>query len=98
MQHLLTFMDVLRMYCMDTGAIVFMFDGGSSYGPATHPIDTKIGRLYRLLNGLNGIKGSIPLWTNHINYEKCIEHWFLAPCVYLCSTSLKHVNTVQYLF
>ncbi len=43
---------------------------------------------YRLLYGLNGIKGSILVWTNHINYEKCIEQWFLAPWVYLCSTSL----------
>ncbi len=26
--------------------------------------------------------------TNHINYEICIEHYFLAPWVHLCSTSL----------
>ncbi len=43
---------------------------------------------YRLLNGLDGIKGSILVYTNHINYEICIEHCFLAPWVYLCSTSL----------
>ena len=80
------------MYCIDIGAMAFMFNGGSSCGSTIHPIDTKIGVVYlcyRLLNGLNGIKGSILVWTNHINYGKCIEHWFLAPWVYLCSTSLK---------
>ncbi len=32
----------LRMYCIDTGAIAFMFNGGSSCGSTIHPIDTKI--------------------------------------------------------
>ncbi len=31
----------LRMYCIDTGAIAFMFNGGSSCGPTIHLIDTK---------------------------------------------------------
>ena len=42
----------------------------------------------KLLNRLIDNKGSVLVLTNHINYEKCIEHWFLAPWVYLCSTSL----------
>ena len=29
------------MYCIDNGAIAFMFSGGSSYGLTIHPIDTK---------------------------------------------------------
>ncbi len=62
------------MYCIDTEAIAFMFNGGSSCGSTIHPIDTKIGKVL--------------VWTNHINYEKCLEHGFLAPWVYLCSTSL----------
>ncbi len=43
---------------------------------------------YRLLNCLDGIKGSTLVNTNHINCEICTEHCFLAPWVYLCSTSL----------
>ncbi len=75
------------MYCIDTEVIAFMFSGGSSCGSTIHPIDTKIGRVYLCY----GIKGSILVWTNHINYEKCIEQWFLAPWVYLCSTSLNNL-------
>ncbi len=37
---------ILRMYCIDTGAIAFMFNGGSSCGSTIHPIDTKIGVVY----------------------------------------------------
>ena len=33
--------DPLRMYCIDTRAIAFMFNGGSSCGSTIHPIDTK---------------------------------------------------------
>ncbi len=62
---------LLRMYCIDTETIAFMFNGGSSCGSIVHPI-----------------------WTNHINYEKYIEHWFQAPWVYLCSTSLSIDITV----
>ncbi len=43
-----------------------------------------------------GSKGSILVWTNHINYEKCIEYGFLAPWVYLCSTSFKVVMVSIY--
>ncbi len=32
----------LRMYCIDTGAIAFMFSGGSSCASTIHPIDFKI--------------------------------------------------------
>ncbi len=32
----------LRMYCIDTGAIAFMFNGGSSRDSTIHRIDTKI--------------------------------------------------------
>ena len=55
---------VLRMYCIDTGAIAFMFNGGSSCGSTIHPVDTKL----------------------------CTEHCFLAPWVYLCSTSLNYAQ------
>ncbi len=30
------------MYCIDTEALVFMFNGGSSYGFTIHPIFTRI--------------------------------------------------------
>ena len=69
----------LRMYCIDTGAIAFtsMFTKAALATQLyIHPIDTKI-------------KGSILVFTNHINYEICIEYY-----VYLCSTSLSH--TTQY--
>ncbi len=36
----------LRMYCIDTGAIAFMFNGGSYCGSTIHPIDTKICEVY----------------------------------------------------
>ncbi len=36
----------LRMYCIDTGAIPFMFDGGSSCASTIHPIDPRIGLEY----------------------------------------------------
>ncbi len=63
----------LRMYCIDTEALVFMFNGGSPYGLTIHPIFTRICMLY----------------TNHINNEKHVHHGFLAPRPYLCSTSLR---------
>ncbi len=61
------------MYCIDTEALVFMFNGGSSYGFTIHPIFTRICRLY----------------TNHLNNEKHMHHGFLAPQPHLCSTSFK---------
>ncbi len=36
----------LRMYCIDTEALVFMFNGGSPYGFTIHPIFTRICMLY----------------------------------------------------
>ncbi len=33
---------MLRMYCINTEASVFMFNGGSSYGFTIHPIFTRI--------------------------------------------------------
>ena len=51
---------VLRMYCIDTEALVFMFSGGSSYGFTIHPIFTTICMLYlnyQVFNGLDGLKG-----------------------------------------
>ena len=62
------------MYCIDTEALVFMFDGGSPYGFTTH--------------GLDGLKVPLPVYTNHINNKKHVHHGFLAPRPYLCSTSL----------
>ncbi len=32
--------------CIDTGAIAFMFNGGSSCASTIHPIDTRIGLVY----------------------------------------------------
>ncbi len=37
----------LRMYCIDTEALVFMFNGGSPYGFTIHPIFKRICMLYR---------------------------------------------------
>ncbi len=34
--------NILRMYCIDTEALVFMFNGGSPYGFTIHPIFTRI--------------------------------------------------------
>ncbi len=67
-----TFLNVLRTYCIDTEALVFMFNGGSSYGFTIHPNLTGI---YMLL-----------VYTNHINNEKHMHHGFLAPQAYLCGT------------
>ncbi len=36
------------MYCIDTRAIAFMFNGGSSCGSTTHPIDTKSYKLWNM--------------------------------------------------
>ncbi len=38
--------NILRMYCIDTEAIVFMFNGGSSHGLTIHPIFTRICMLH----------------------------------------------------
>ena len=37
----------LRMYCIDTEALVFMCNGGSPYSFTIHPILTRICMLYR---------------------------------------------------
>ncbi len=37
---------LLRMYCIDTEALVFMFNGGSPYGFTIHPIFTRICMLH----------------------------------------------------
>ncbi len=70
------------MYCIDTEAIAFI--STCFLGHEKYMTD---------FNDIYGIKGSILVWTNYINYEKCIEHWFLAPWVYLCSTSLMQAVT-----
>ncbi len=70
------------MYCIDTEALVFMFNGGSPYGFTIHPIFTRIYMLY-------GLKVPLLVYTNHINNEKHVHHGFLAPRASLCSTSLK---------
>ncbi len=85
------------MYCIDTGAIAVMFNWGSSCASTTlvnqicfqqflripaihgakttknHPIDTRIGLV------------CMP----HMNHEMYMHLCFLAPQVYLCSTSLQ---------
>ncbi len=70
---------LLRMYCIDTKALVFMFSGGSFHGFTIH-------------NGLDGLKGPLLVYTNHINNEKRMHHGFLAPHAYLCSTSLLNIQ------
>ena len=63
------------MYCIDTKALVFMFNGGTPYGFTIHPIFTRI-------------KVLLLVYTNHTNNEKHVHHGFLAHRFYLCSTSL----------
>ncbi len=67
----------LRMYCIDTKALVFMFNGGSSYGFTIHPIFTRICMLPYVC-------------PSHKNNDMYLHHCFLAPRGYLCSTSLKY--------
>ncbi len=38
--------DMLRVYCIDTEALVFMFNAGSSYGFTIHPIFTRVCMLW----------------------------------------------------
>ncbi len=83
----------LRMYCIDTEALVFMFNGGSLYGFTIHPILTQscfssFEKQYQVFNGLDGLQVPLLVCTNHINNEKHVHHGFLAPRLYLCSTSL----------
>ncbi len=70
----------LRMYCIDTEALVFMFNGGSPNGFTIH---------------LDGHKVPLLVYTNHINNKKLVHHGFLAPWPYLCSTSLTNLATNQ---
>ncbi len=49
---------------------------------------------YKVFNDLDGVQRSLLVCMNHMNHEMYIHHSFLAPWVYLCSTSLKHSNTV----
>ncbi len=44
---------------------------------------------YQVSNGLDGLKVPLLVYTNHINHKKHVDHGFLAPRPYLCSTSLK---------
>ncbi len=37
---------------------------------------------------VDGVKGPLLVYTNHINNEKHVHHGFLTPQAYLCSTSL----------
>ncbi len=43
---------------------------------------------YHVLNGLDGLKVPLLVYTNHINNKKHVHHGFLAPRPYLCSTFL----------
>ncbi len=40
---------------------------------------------YQVLNGLDGLKGPLLVYTNHMNNEKHVYHGFLALQAYLCS-------------
>ncbi len=179
------------MYCIDTGAIAFMFNGGSSCALTIHPIDTEIGmeylcyrasdavlpifvilgvrghlwrkrgppslksevpgrrkspycikngrtaslalitevyctnfgvhrmnskaaraasvlstrscftsfvNWYKVFNGLDGVKGPLLACMNHMNHEMYIHPCFLAPWVYICSTSLTRLQRGVYTF
>ena len=77
--------DVLHRYCIDTEALVFMFNEGSSYGFTIHPIFIRICMQY--LSGLDGLSRPLLVHTNNINIERHMRHGFLAPQAYLCSTS-----------
>ncbi len=49
------------------------------------------------LNGLDGLKVPLLVYTNHIKNEKHVHHGFLAPWVYLCSAPLNaRENQVLY--
>ena len=50
-------MFILRMYCIDTKALVFMYNGASSYGFAIHPISTRLCMLYLRASWLSGTPG-----------------------------------------
>ena len=41
---------------------------------------------------IDGLKGPLLVYTNHINNRKHMHHGFLAPRAYLCSTSLNIFN------
>ncbi len=77
-QSMQTQRKLLRMYCIDTEALVFMFNGGSSDGFTINPIFTRICIF----------KGPLLVYIYHINNEKYMHHGFLAPQAYPCSTSL----------
>ncbi len=44
---------------------------------------------YQDFHAIDGLKGPLLVYTNHINHEKPMHHGFLAPQVYLCSTSFR---------
>ncbi len=79
---------ILRMDCIDTGAIAFMFNGGSSCASTIHPIDTSFEKRYKVFDGLDGVKGPQRAFMTHMNHEMQMHLCSLAPQVYLCSTSL----------
>ncbi len=66
-----------------------MFNGGSSCASTIHLIDTKIGMVYLC------VKGPLLACMNHINHEMYMHPCFLAPQVYLCSTSLRMLLTIS---
>ncbi len=47
---------------------------------------------YQVFNGLDGLKGPLLVYTNHINNKKHMHHDFLAPQAYLSSTSLSMIQ------
>ena len=65
------------MHCIDTGAIAFMFNGGSSCASTIHPMT----HILLILSTF-----FLPECMNHELYRHLC---FLAPQVYLCSASLK---------
>ncbi len=47
-------------------------------------------------NDLDGLKGPLLVYTNHINKERHEHHGFLAPRAYLCSTSLRGPRRLEH--
>ncbi len=84
------------MYCIDTGAIAFMFNRGSSWAISEKNvkfefIGDRMGKkhfIFIIFDGLDGVKGPLLACMTHMNHEMYMHLCFLAPQVYLCSASL----------
>ncbi len=55
---------------------------------STQSCSSSFEKQYQVFNDLDGLKGPLLVYTNHINKERHVHHGFLAHQAYLCSTSL----------